>query len=93
MLVIFLLPIFTLSAHALSNHEHGVCIAKVENHIHKKNVDCKLDVYQTNNSLLTENLFNIKLNTPIYTNNRLQYNFLKNHYHLSFSLRGPPVGI
>ncbi|WP_405605171.1 hypothetical protein [Polaribacter sp. Asnod1-A03] len=92
-MVIFLLPLFVLSAHAFSNHEHRVCISKVENHIHKKDIDCQLDLYKTNNSLLIENTFNLKLKTPIYSYHRPQYNFLKNHYHLSFSLRGPPVCI
>jgi len=92
-LVIFLFPIFTLSAHAFSTHEHSVCISKVEKHVHKKDVDCQLDVYQTDDFLLIENIFFIAVYAPIYKSNRLPYNFLKNHSQLSFSLRGPPVYI
>jgi len=83
-----------LSAHAFSNHKHCVCTSKVEKHIHIKNVDCKLHAFHLNNSFLEENEFNIHLNTTISSRiGGLQYNFLKNHYHLSFSLRGPPVCI
>ena len=85
-----MLPVFILSAHAFSNHEHGVCTSKVEKHLHEKDVDCQLHVYKTSNSFLVENNFNFHLNTTISKEVCLQYNFLKNHYQLSFSLRGPP---
>ena len=89
-MVTFLLPIFLLSIHAFSNHKHGVCISKVENHLHEKDIDCKLHLIKLNDSFLTKNNFNIKLPTTISTYSGLEYNFLKSHYQLSFSLRGPP---
>lgn len=83
-----------LSIHAFSDHEHTTCVSKVDKHLHKKDVDCKLDVLHLNSSFLAENEFNIHLNTTISSRiDSLQYNFLKNHYQLSFSLRGPPVYI
>ena len=83
-----------LSAHAFSNHKHTVCVSKIDNHLHEKNVDCELHILHSNNSFLVENNFNIHLNTTISTRvNSIQYNFLKNHYQLSFLLRGPPVCI
>ena len=83
----------TLSLHAFSAHEHAVCHSKVEKHIHKKDFDCKLDVQRQHASILTINSFKLGLDVTIHTTPNLQYNFLKNHYQLSFSLRGPPVYI
>jgi hypothetical protein len=83
----------TLSLHAFSDHEHTVCHSKVEKHIHKKDFDCKLDVLRQHTSILAINNFNLGLNVTIHTTPNLQYNFLKNHFQLSFSLRGPPVYI
>ncbi|MDX6746162.1 hypothetical protein SHK09_05105 [Polaribacter sp. PL03] len=92
-MVLFLLPIFALSAHAFSGHEHVVCTSKVEKHLHEQNVDCKLHILKTSNSYLVENNFNFQKKPIISTDSSLQYNFLKNHYQLSFSLRGPPLCI
>jgi len=83
----------TLSLHAFSGHKHSVCHSKVEKHIHKKDFDCKLDILRLNASILTINNFKLGLNAAMHIPNNLQYNFLKNHYHLSFPLRGPPVCI
>ena len=41
-------------------------------------------------SFLAENTFKMLSNTIISQNNGQNYNFLKNHHQLSFSLRGPP---
>ena len=80
--------------HAFSNHKHKVCTSKVNAHLHQKDIDCKLNVLHLDNSFLAKNNFNIHLNPTISSRiDGLQYNFLKNHYHLSFSLRGPPVCI
>jgi menaquinone-dependent protoporphyrinogen IX oxidase len=90
-LLIFLLPIAILSIHALGDHKHTVCISKVENHVHEKDVDCNLHLLKQNDSFLPKNIDQLVIDTNIYTPSNLHYNFLKNHYKLSFSVRGPPV--
>ena len=91
--MIFLLPVAINSIHDYLDHEHAVCSSKIEHHIHNKDFDCKLDVLRQHTSILTINNFNLGLNVTIHTTSNLQYNFLKNHYQLPFSLRGPPVYI
>lgn len=90
MLVIFLLPIFTLTIHAFSDHDHGVCTSKVENHLHEKEVDCKLDITKLNDSLLAADIYKNNVTTTITDNHSNNYTFLKQDLNLSFSLRGPP---
>jgi hypothetical protein len=82
-----------LSLHVFSGHEHSVCHSKVEKHIHKKELDCTLNLIKQSHSYLESNTYNSKLTTTISNNCSLQYNFLQAHYQLSFSLRGPPVYI
>jgi hypothetical protein len=90
-LVIFLLPIAINSLHDFMNHEHTVCVSKIENHLHEKELDCDLHLIKQNDfSLLINNLQLFK-NTDLYLPNKSHYYFLKNHYKLSFSLRGPPL--
>jgi len=61
------MPVFVLSAHAFSNHKHTVCTSKVEKHLHKKNIDCKLNIHRINHVLLVVNDFNIHSKTNIST--------------------------
>ncbi len=79
-----------LSLHAFSNHEHGVCISKVETHLHEKDADCSLHLIKQTDSYLQENAFSDS--NKRYYNEQLvtTYSYQKNHYQLPFSLRGPP---
>jgi|TARA_R110002126_G_scaffold112105_1_gene250191 hypothetical protein len=90
-MVIFLLPLAINAVHDLLNHEHKVCSSKIEQHIHQKDIDCNLHLIKQSNSFLVLNEFKITTKTIISKNYSLQYSFLKNHYQLSFSLRGPPL--
>jgi hypothetical protein len=90
-LVIFLLPIAINSVHDFLNHEHAACASKIEQHIHEKDFDCSLHLIKQSDSFLAINYYRI-LNKTIITNiDSSQYSFLKNHYKLPFSLRGPPL--
>ena len=77
--------------HEFENHNHAVCVSKIEQHTHENDVDCKLDVLKkTDGFTNVNNNFTIILeqnDTRIIT----QYNFLLNHQPLSLSLRGPPT--
>ena len=93
MLVIFLLPVSINSLHDFLNHEHSVCYSKVNKHIHKKDVDCKLHLLKQSDSFLTSNTFDtktIEINSSVVF---AKYNYQKNYYQLPFSLRGPPFTI
>jgi hypothetical protein len=78
------------SVHDFLNHEHTICNSKIETHIHEKDLDCKLHLIKKSDSFLTTTHYNIITNI-IISSNALQYSFLKNHYRLSFYLRGPPL--
>ena len=77
--------------HDFMNHEHVVCNSKIEKHLHEKDVDCQLHLIKVSDSFLANNPYKIQINTIIFKNDSQQYSFLKNHYQLSFSLRGPPL--
>ena len=72
------------------NHEHLYCNSKIEKHIHEKEVDCTLHLFKKNDSFLvsnsTKNIITEIISSAVF----VKYNFLKNHYQLSFSSRGPP---
>lgn len=72
------------------NHEHSYCDSKTEKHIHEKETDCKLHLFKIKDSFLYSNLTNNKTTEIISSAVFVKYNFLKNHYQLSFSSRGPP---
>ncbi|MFY9241711.1 MAG: hypothetical protein WAO74_01645 [Polaribacter sp.] len=90
-MVIFLLPVAINSIHDFLNHEHAICASKIEHHIHQKDIDCNLHLIKQSAPFLVSNNVEMPTNTIIITNDSLQYSFLKNHYQLSFSLRGPPL--
>ncbi|WP_298781646.1 hypothetical protein [uncultured Polaribacter sp.] len=92
-MAVFFLPIVINSVHDILNHEHAVCISKVEQHIHQKDLDCNLHLYKQSSSFLATDSFNILTKTIILNSDSIKYSFLKNHYRLSFSLRGPPLYI
>ncbi|MDC0177196.1 hypothetical protein OAJ14_03485 [Polaribacter sp.] len=75
------------------DHEHTVCVSKIEKHVHEKDLDCKINLYKQPNSFLTISDYSISEITAITSHNSSQYSFLKSHYQLSFSLRGPPLCI
>jgi hypothetical protein len=88
--MLFLAPIAIDSLHDLMNHEHNYCSSKVEKHLHEKEVDCSLHLFKKNDSFLASNLTINKITEIISSAVFVKYNFLKNHYQLSFSSRGPP---
>lgn len=90
-MAVFILPIAVHSIHDALNHEHKVCNSKIEQHIHQKDVDCKLHLYKQSTSFLASIDYSIPIKTNISKSVGTQYSFLKNHYQLSFSLRGPPL--
>lgn len=89
-MVVFLLPIGINSLHDFMNHEHSVCTSKIEKHLHEKDIDCQLHLLKQGDSFFASHIIknNIKevSSSIIFT----KYNYLKNHFQLSFSLRGPP---
>ncbi|MBT3742307.1 hypothetical protein SAMN04487762_1821 [Polaribacter sp. Hel1_33_78] len=90
-MVIFLLPLTINSIHDFLNHEHAVCSSKTNQHIHKKDIDCSLHLIKQSVSFLASNHYKILTKTVISNDDSIQYSFLKNHYRLSFYLRGPPL--
>ena len=93
LLLVFLVPVAINSIHDFLDHEHTVCTSKIENHIHDKDTDCTLHLLKQGNSFLALEYFEIPTKTIYLENSTYNYHFLKNHYQLSFSLRGPPVFI
>ena len=79
-----------LTIHAFSDHKHDVCTSKVENHVHEKEADCKLDITKLNDSLLAYQDYKNKVTSTITNNHGNDYTFLKQYLNLSFSLRAPP---
>jgi len=88
--VLFITPLIVLSLHAFSNHEHGVCFSKVETHLHQKDADCSLDLIKQNDTFFSQYTFEESKTFTFNVAPASKYQFLKNHYKLSFSLRGPP---
>lgn len=73
------------------NHEHTVCSSTIENHLHEKELDCDLHLIKQNDFSSSISTFQIFEKNNTYLANTSHYYFLKNHYKLSFSLRGPPL--
>lgn len=92
-MLIFLVPIGINSLHDFLNHEHGVCSSKIESHIHEKDVDCQLHLLKQGDSFLAVNLIEQKIAEEHTSIVFEKYHYLKNHYQLSFALRGPPLTI
>jgi hypothetical protein len=78
------------SIHDFLNHEHLVCNSKIEKHVHEKDIDCKLHLLKKNDSFLTSITTEKKLIEFHSSITFTKYHYLKNHYQLSFSQRGPP---
>jgi hypothetical protein len=77
--------------HDFMNHDHGVCVSKVESHIHEKELNCDLHLIKQNNLFLVSEDYQILHQKNDFQEINSEYHFLKNHYKLSFSLRGPPT--
>jgi hypothetical protein len=92
-LVIFLLPSAIFAIHSFSDHHHIVCNAKVEKHIHEKDLDCNLHLIEQSDSNFVTFHYQFFNSNTIVTIDKLKNNFLKNHQQLSFSLRGPPQSV
>jgi len=87
------MPLIVMALHAFSNHEHGICISKVETHIHEKDTDCSLHLIKESTPYLTQNTFKEIITSNGNTKALTTYSYSKNHYKLSFSLRAPPQNI
>ena len=92
-MIFFISPILLLSLHAFSSHEHTVCFSKIETHVHEKEVDCDLHLAKQNNPFFEKQDFQQRTVVFITEKEVSKYTFLKNHYSLTFSLRGPPSSI
>ena len=92
-MIFFISPIILVSLHAFSNHDHGVCFSKVETHLHEKEVDCDLHLLKQNNTFFEKQDFKQRALVFITEKEVSKYIFLKNHYSLTFSLRGPPSSL
>lgn len=90
LLLVFLVPVAINSVHDFLDHEHTVCSSKIESHIHDKDVDCTLHLLKQSNSFLSLESFEFPIKDIYQKNSTTNYHYLKNHYQLSFSLRGPP---
>lgn len=80
-------------AHIFAHHEHDICQGEKATHLHEVNADCDFYKFKLNTTyyhIVSEYNAFIKAclhSDPIIT----PYNYLKNHWQLPFSLRGPPA--
>lgn len=90
-LFVLIAPISIQILHALENHEHTVCISKVEKHIHKQNFNCKeLHKHLTFFTFDFTSNFDV-IPTHFYTSIFiLKPQIDKEIYHSIKSTRGPP---
>lgn len=88
--MLVLTPSIIQLAHTLENHKHAVCISDDVTHVHEKDLDCNLHFFKQGNSFIEKNSYKLYSTTTNSTVSSLKYNYLKNHYKLPFSLRGPP---
>ena len=88
---VLILPSVVKFSHALSNHEHEVCIDISQDHFHSIDIDCEFYKFkiqtQSPVSIANYELFSIENNHPI---SKSYYVFLSDYQRLHFSLRGPP---
>lgn len=91
MIFLLLTPAAIQTLHAFEKHEKIICHSDVDQHFHEDNLECILCHLQTEiQGALFHNHYEVELNFE-QSEYFKQYNFLKNHQHLSFSLRGPPI--
>ena len=90
---LFMVPLFSGTLHAFSDHKHEICFAKHVKHFHENDIDCSFQVIKNSTPFLTDNSFTSYAETEHLDYEGAKKNFLKSHQQLSFSLRGPPVTI
>ncbi len=92
LIVSILLPLTISFSHTLENHEHKVCKAKNEHHIHIQHMDCSFyhyySNYQTNVSIAK---FIIDLPIFIEQENNFVQTSLFSLNNCSLFNRGPPL--
>ena len=93
LILVFLFPIGIGFSHTLENHEHTICIAKKEKHIHSQKINCSYlnyfpDVQYQNRD------FKLSSFLPGFINTK-QVFLSKSFYFLSnfsdYLVRGPPA--
>jgi hypothetical protein len=77
--------------HALENHTHPVCISKIENHLHEKELDCDFHYFKVNQGYLKNNTYKSIIPFVKTAIIGVPYNFLLEYQPLSYQLRGPPA--
>ena len=91
LLVTILAPSVVKGFHALSNHEHQVCLENVDTHFHNIDLDCEFYKFHINQSLnLTVDSYEIYEPTEIHLSQESSHDFLSDFQKLHFSLRAPP---
>ena len=93
LIIVLLFPIGVGFSHTLENHEHAVCTAKKEQHIHTQKINCSYLHYFTNVQSQGQDFnFSVLLPDFIYSKQVLS---LENIYFLSstssYLVRGPPT--
>ena len=90
--VALMMPIAIKSTFIFEEHHHDICSDNIaDSHIHTKDLHCELYKFTSFTHYINiENKNDI--NSIAFTKQTINqnYNFLKNHRPLSFSLRGPP---
>jgi hypothetical protein len=90
--VALMMPIAIKTTFIFEEHHHDICIDNLtDSHFHTKDLHCELYKFTSFTHYL--NIENKdEINSVAYTTETINYNynFLKNHRPLSFSLRGPP---
>lgn len=92
LIVSLLLPIGISFSHALHRHEHVVCNATTEKHIHQQNIDCSYFHYisqvQTASPVYQYEIFSlfIPFENPVLVRSFYLFDKLT-----SFLVRGPPA--
>ncbi|MBP0904605.1 hypothetical protein ACFSKN_11940 [Mariniflexile gromovii] len=91
--LLLLVPSGAKFAHIFAHHTHDICKGEKATHLHEVNTDCdfyKFKLSSTYYYVVSEYIGFIK--TPSHSDPIITpYNYLKNHWQLPFSLRGPPV--
>jgi len=92
LILVLLFPIGISFSHTLENHEHNICTAKTEKHIHSQKNNCSYLHYFTDVQYQGQDLnFSAFLSNFIYAKQILSLeSFLFLHKTSSFLVRGPP---
>ena len=79
--------------HLFANHIHDICKGEKATHLHEINPDCDFYKFKLTTSYYFKALdYAGFIKTPAHSDPIITpYNYLKNHWQLPFSLRGPPA--